>query len=80
MKKLLLLSCVFAFCGCTHNEETINWIATAKKPVVIKLYNTAFLKNNRYTLIDANGNIYDTGWTSLALPDTINVTAVDSIH
>ncbi len=61
--------------GCKNKENvtnTIEWINNAEKPIsaTIHSFNGATLEN-RYTLIDNKGNIYNTGCVELTLPTTI---------
>lgn len=49
----------------------MEWIKTAEKPIIVKQYGYNGLGQTHYTLIDANGDIYNTGAVTMALPDTI---------
>lgn len=70
---IVLLIC-FTSCGHSSNSEnTIVWIREHKKPIVCNLYGRNDLGEVIYTLLDAEGNIYNTGRVKLALPDTIQI-------
>lgn len=49
----------------------MEWIKTAEKPIIVKTYGYSSWGHTYYTLIDANGDIYNTGAVTMALPDTI---------
>ena len=72
MKTLIaILIIMFVGCGQEKNEkETIDWIARAKKPITCKLYGSNEL-GTKWTLIDSCGNVYQTGFVCLALPEKI---------
>ena len=61
------------FCGCHNNERhTIEWIKQAEKPVICTEHSMNLISGGRYyTLIDADGNIYNTCEVEMKLPDTI---------
>ncbi len=73
MKRILMCAIVFVILGCSYvdNEEAaIRWVRTAKKPILCNLSVSGEL-GNKWTLIDANGEVFQTGFTNMRLPDTI---------
>ena len=61
-----------ALYSCTYSDRTTEWINTHKKPIICINGGYRIADNAiRWTLIDADGNVYDTGPTRLMLPDTI---------
>ncbi len=79
MKKLIKMAfaatlvAVFIF-SCTDkaDKEAVHWINNSKKPIICKGSRTNFNYERQWTLINADGKIFTTGFTSLNLPDTIN--------
>ena len=75
MKNIIYIIICIALIGCKSPDnvtDTIKWIDTADKPIVVKLHTiNGWTMENRYTLIDAKSNIYNTGAIELTLPDTI---------
>lgn len=77
--KATIIILVALFCvsctGTSENEKrTEEWVSKAEKPVVCKKYGENGWGNTIYTLIDAGGNVFNTGCTNLQLPDTLHVT------
>jgi hypothetical protein len=72
MRRLLFLAVLFVGCTESNDKATTEWIEQAEKPIVCRSYrvNGATL-DKEYTLIDATGRVYATGWVSLDLPDTL---------
>jgi hypothetical protein len=72
--KNLAIAAMVLLCSCyqENTECTILWIATHKRPIVCRhAYHNGEFSAHGYTLIDAEGNIYDTGLLQLNLPDTL---------
>lgn len=69
----ILLAAFMVSCKNEQNvKDTIAWVDKAEKPIVAKVHSiNGLTMENRYTLIDAKGNIYSTGCVELTLPDTI---------
>lgn len=80
MNKMSLLTLtILSIMGCSHldnEQKTIEWVRKSEKPIVCRLYWSNEI-GNKYTLIDANGNIYNTGYVDFRLPDTIKSTRVN---
>lgn len=59
--------------GCAPNrtDETCEWINTHERPITCICGGDNGFGERWYTLIDANGIVYDAGRTDLVLPDTI---------
>ena len=77
MKKIILIaivSIVFASCGTQENVSNTNkWIKSHERPISCEASYIRPLDGAKgYSLIDANGEIYDTGLLSINLPDTIH--------
>jgi hypothetical protein len=73
MKKLSILVALFLL-GCTrwNDEAAIKWIKQAPKPIICRQGVINGMNYDvEYTLIDASGDIYVTGFTTLRLPDTL---------
>lgn len=81
MKQLLIYTAM-VFCAAitiaainfmllTGEEKTEKWISEHQKPIVCKFNKQSLLAEKSYTLIDANGKIYSTGFVELTLPDTL---------
>lgn len=71
-KTILILSTITLLFGCENKTtEVTTWISNHEKPIICRSLGANMFNNNNYTLIDANGEIYLTGETSLVLPDTI---------
>jgi hypothetical protein len=69
---LIIAVIIFSNCSTSENETaTIKWIGTHKKPIVCNKSTINEKGDSNYTLIDADGNIYNTGYTTFELPDTI---------
>lgn len=77
MRTLIVTVILVLMVGCATDEAdlaTAQWIKAAKKPVVCRQAVLQGLTNTmQWTLIDADGNVYQSGWSRLALPDTIKV-------
>jgi hypothetical protein len=74
MKRIwVLLLMLFVGCSTDANDQaTIKWLSEAKKPVICtKGVMNGMNYDQEYTLIDADGKIYTTGYTTLRLPDTL---------
>ncbi len=77
MKKSIIVLIAYSVLvfGCSTDSNTKNaveWIRNARKPITVKWHSmNGWTTNYRYTLIDADGNVYVCGETELALPDTI---------
>ena len=72
MKKLsyvFYLVLCFCFISCSNNTE--QWIKEAKKPIIVYEGDSEFAGMRRYTLIDFEFNIHETGNTELKLPREI---------
>ena len=66
---LLVVSCSYD----DNEKKAIEWIDDAKKPIICnKGFVNAWTFAIKYTLISADGKIYQTGYVDLALPDTLN--------
>lgn len=72
---LYTMLCLVFFISCKNEEnvgKTIEWIQKAEKPIKVKLHSVnGITLENRYTLIDIKGNVYNTECVELSLPDTI---------
>ena len=78
MREFLLCMLAMVFIGCAdtdrNEERAAEWVSRASKPIVCKIHCTnGWDMDRKYTLVDAKGNIYQTGWVSMTLPDTIGV-------
>lgn len=80
MKKIALLIVLLSFIACASPKEdckineksTIDWVKSHSKPIACKKFGSNWETGYTiYTLIDSKNNIYNTGFTQLALPDTI---------
>lgn len=75
IKYFLCVVLVVVIVGCnneTNLKNTIQWISDAEKPIKVTLHTiNGLTMENRYTLIDAKGNVYNTGAVELTLPETI---------
>lgn len=73
---LYTMLCLVFFISCKNEEnvgKTIDWIQKAEKPIKVKLHSVnGITLENRYTLIDIKGNVYNTDCVELSLPDTLN--------
>lgn len=71
MKKALLTFMLLGLLGCREASVPV-WITDHRHPIVCMLSSHNNETNwNRYTLFDADGNVFDTGYCPLILPDTI---------
>ena len=75
MRKLLFII-LFLLVSCDsmpgrNTKATIEWVNEAEKPIRVIKANASFINNNRYTLISADGIIFDTGEVRLSLPTTL---------
>lgn len=52
-------------------EKTIKWINEHQKPIVCRFHKQSMMVENSYTLIDAKGVVFTTGFIDMALPDTL---------
>lgn len=74
LKYFIVLLICFTSCGTSSNSEnTIVWVREHKKPIICRLYGENAFGESFYTLLDAEGNIYNTGRVNWALPDTIQI-------
>lgn len=85
MKKLIILLTVFILSCQTevdtsNNEQrTIEWIKDAKKPIICERQDykggrySGQYSYIKYTLIDADANVFSTGWVGLNLPNIIRI-------
>lgn len=75
MKKILLLASIILAIGCgphiSDSDKANIWIKKAKCPIKVELGHSTCCGERYYTLIDANGAIYETGATTMALPHSI---------
>ncbi|MFA5803684.1 MAG: hypothetical protein WC879_03480 [Melioribacteraceae bacterium] len=70
-----LIAELVCFVGCsnTDNEQaTVDWVKKAKKPIKCIFLGGNDL-GNKYTLLDADGNLFATGFVWMKFPDTIKV-------
>ena len=68
-----LLAAILQGCASANERETIKWIAEHKKPIRCIYVGSDTQGNTIWTLIDADGNIYNTGRVEMNFPDTLDV-------
>lgn len=73
MKKLLIILSL-GLIGCGNETPAIEWVKEAKKPIICDYTGSNALGFSIYTLIDADGNMYVTGYVTMSFPDTIKST------
>jgi hypothetical protein len=73
LKPALLIGAVMCCFSCTSRNETKTneWVKSAKKPIVCKLYGYNMKGDKCYTLISKDNEIFNTGAVNYELPDTI---------
>ena len=77
MKTLIFVLLVFlTSCVSFNNKDTIGWIKKRPKPITVRIAARGNDGISVYTLIDANGEFFNTGTTELNLPSVIKENGV----
>ena len=71
-KTILILAVALSGCYGNNEERTTQWLSQAKCPIVCRSPVLNIMTGARsYTMIDAQGVIFNSGMVIMSLPDTI---------
>lgn len=76
MKVITLLFALFLLASCGEQNQRLaeKWVSTAKKPILCRRVESENANSEQcWTLVDANGNVYNTGFGYYNFPDTIKI-------